>query len=555
MSVDIEEMAAHLERQRLKDVKEQYDTRATNATVAFLLCFFLGYLGAHRFYLGQWRSGLAHLVVFTLGAASVITGFLTTAPLNAALFVIGGVLVLASLIWEIIDLGRIDGEIHHRNTLLAEGLIAGALLADPTAIEGVARKVDETVHTAAAQSRAAGAIHAGSATAGMISLEDLAQARALAEESGRASISYQELSNFTVSATPEEQSGAEPVFKPATVTERHVNTEPLPASPEAAPVVEAQTHTHSENGYRVSDTEETDRVSGPSAAEVVGLGAAALGAAGLGFGMAEATHPQGVPASEPALQATSEPAVAPSLSLLPSRRRSTSRPPRSQRLHRPKTLPRRWNRPPTSRPLSQSLPLSQRRTAEPVAFAPPETPAEPVAPRIGSDVTDAGAPDYIEPAADVAFASSYPGYITLPDEPTPAPSEPIFASEGYTEPLAGTSAADAVTEPDIPLYFSPEATAPTYTPPATPEPPAESYVPPVPDVYSASAPQPETYTPSWEAPAAPVSPAPEPVAPAQEPQPLAELAGLGVVAGAGALAADTRSPTTAATARRRARRR
>ena len=196
MSVDIEEMAAHLDRQRLKDVKEQYDTRATNATVAFLLCFFLGYLGAHRFYLGQWRSGLAHLVVFTLGATSVITGFLTTAPLNAALFVIGGVLVLASLIWEIIDLGRIDREIHHRNTLLAEGLIAGALLTDPTAIEGIARKVDEAVHTAAAQSRAAGVIHAGNATAGMISLEDLAQARALAEESGRASISYQELSNF-----------------------------------------------------------------------------------------------------------------------------------------------------------------------------------------------------------------------------------------------------------------------------------------------------------------------------------------------------------------------
>ncbi|HEU0027143.1 MAG TPA: TM2 domain-containing protein, partial [Ktedonobacterales bacterium] len=97
MSVDIEELAAHLDRERLKDVKEQYEARATNATAAFLLCFFLGYLGAHRFYVGQWRAGLARLAPFILGVASVVAGFLTAAPLNAALFVIGGVLVLASL--------------------------------------------------------------------------------------------------------------------------------------------------------------------------------------------------------------------------------------------------------------------------------------------------------------------------------------------------------------------------------------------------------------------------------------------------------------------------
>ena len=120
------------------------------------------------------------------------------------------------------------------------------------------------------------------------------------------------------------------MFKPATVTERHVNTEPLPASPEAEPVVEAQTHTHSENGYHVSDTEETDRVSGPSAAEVVGLGAAALGAAGLGI-----RHGRGRTSAGRSGKRASASSRLPSLlsprsgRLLPSRRRSTSRQPKT----------------------------------------------------------------------------------------------------------------------------------------------------------------------------------------------------------------------------------
>ena len=38
---------------------------------AFILCFFLGVLGAHRFYVGKVGTGLLHLV--TLGALGVWT--------------------------------------------------------------------------------------------------------------------------------------------------------------------------------------------------------------------------------------------------------------------------------------------------------------------------------------------------------------------------------------------------------------------------------------------------------------------------------------------------
>ncbi len=532
MSVNIEEMAAHLGKPRQNEVVEQYEQSHTHATTAFLLCFFLGYIGAHRFYLGQWRSGLAHLAIFALGAAALVAGFLTTAPLNAAFFVIGGVLVLASLIWEIIDLGRIDSEIHQRNLLLAEGLIAGALLSDSTAIEQAESKLDEAVHTAASQSRAASAAPAA-ATAGMISLEDLAKARALAEESGRASISYQELSNFTVSETPEERAGMRPVFEPATVTERKVNTEPLPASPEEPPAVETQTHIHSEDAYRVTDSVETDHVSGPSAAEAIGLGAAALGAAGAGFGMAEEMSAHEIPASEPVSEAVTEPepAVTQSVEMASTEATSTLQ---ADEITAPVEATTS-NYTPTE-PVTPSAPAAPDFfTTETVAPTTPETS------RIGGDVTDAGTPTYIEPAADVAFSSSYPGYITLPEEPAPAPVEPIFANEVYSEPPTGTSAADAVTEPDIPLYITPDEPAPTYTPSAAPEPPAESYVPPVPDVYSAAAPQPELYRPSWETPTTPVTSTPEQVEPTRESNTLAEMAGLGAVAGAGALATDALS--------------
>lgn len=471
MSVDFDELAAHLDRQTRTATKAQYEQRSTHATTAFLLCFFLGYLGAHRFYLGQWRTGLAHLVVFLAGAAAVIAGYFTSKPLDEALYVIGGLVILASLIWEIVDLGRIDNEIHRRNTLLAEGLIAGALLADPAPVEGAMRKLDEVVHTAGAQSRAASMTPAA-ATPGMISAADLAQARALAEESGSASISYNEVSNFTVSETPEERAGKEQATEPVSTTERTVNPNATVAADEVAPAIETQTHTHSESGYRVTDSDETDHVAGPSAAEVIGLGGAALGAAGLGYAAVEAAHAHDDGATySPAADEVTAPYT-----------------------------------PPPAEPAPDSVETPSSEPVTPAYSAPNEA----ATPRSGGDVTDAGAPARFEPAADVAYGGSHPSYVSIPGGP---------------ETAYGGLAEDTPTA-DMPLSFTPDA-APTVAPAP------EAYIPPAPEVYSAPAEPAQAAAPSWD----------EPTAPMAEPQPdagshVAEVAGLGALAGAGALAAD-----------------
>lgn len=41
---------------------QQEDISDRNSTMSFLLCFFFGYFGAHKFYVGKWIQGLAYLL-------------------------------------------------------------------------------------------------------------------------------------------------------------------------------------------------------------------------------------------------------------------------------------------------------------------------------------------------------------------------------------------------------------------------------------------------------------------------------------------------------------
>lgn len=222
MSVDISQMAmtARLDSERQAVVKSQYEECETNPTAAYLLCFFLGSAGAHRFYLKEWRVGFAHLALFLLGAVSLIFGLTQTLPLTsqlashpvgAALDTLGVLLLLAALIWEIIDLGRIDEQVYQRNLLIAEGIIAANLLAES---EGAGAQGADT----AASGAAAGA-------AGVITANEVADARALAEETGgRSNIAYS-------SASPYDVSAAEPMAPP---TPYAVEQTPTSSAAEAA---------------------------------------------------------------------------------------------------------------------------------------------------------------------------------------------------------------------------------------------------------------------------------------------------------------------------------
>lgn len=63
---------------------------STNLAIALGLWFFLGYLGAHRFYQGRVGSGIAILLLFALGAATSV-------------ILIGFIPLLVVFLWWLID--------------------------------------------------------------------------------------------------------------------------------------------------------------------------------------------------------------------------------------------------------------------------------------------------------------------------------------------------------------------------------------------------------------------------------------------------------------------
>ncbi|MCK7675235.1 TM2 domain-containing protein [Corynebacterium pygosceleis] len=64
--------------------------------VTVLLCFFLGELGVHNFYIGQQKTGTIQLVVYCV---AFLIGVLTLG--------IGFILLLPSVIWKFIDLFKL----------------------------------------------------------------------------------------------------------------------------------------------------------------------------------------------------------------------------------------------------------------------------------------------------------------------------------------------------------------------------------------------------------------------------------------------------------------
>lgn len=90
-------------------VAMQYDANKKSGVVAYLLWFFLGMFGAHRFYLGSKGPAIAQLVITLI---SILT---------AVIFI--GLIGLAAVgIWVIVDAFLIPGMIQSYNTRLAAHL-------------------------------------------------------------------------------------------------------------------------------------------------------------------------------------------------------------------------------------------------------------------------------------------------------------------------------------------------------------------------------------------------------------------------------------------------
>ncbi|MGO8949474.1 MAG: TM2 domain-containing protein [Ktedonobacterales bacterium] len=151
MTVDIERLTSHLSPSQRDEISRAYKKQEENETAAFLWCFFLGWIGAHRFYLREWGLAIIHVVLVLIMAGIIVAGVM--ANLNSTLVVLAALpFGLAALIWEVIDLFRIDDEVSARNLKLAETIIASAMLADTTVLQQAQTELDPVVHNVAARS-------------------------------------------------------------------------------------------------------------------------------------------------------------------------------------------------------------------------------------------------------------------------------------------------------------------------------------------------------------------------------------------------------------------
>jgi TM2 domain-containing membrane protein YozV len=85
----------------------RYDANKKSVIVAYLLWFFLGMFGVHRFYLGRWISGLI-LLLFTLVAGALYV------------ILVGMVLMAIPGLWWLIDALLIPGMTRSYNNELVD---------------------------------------------------------------------------------------------------------------------------------------------------------------------------------------------------------------------------------------------------------------------------------------------------------------------------------------------------------------------------------------------------------------------------------------------------
>lgn len=89
----------------------QYDARKKSVGVAYLLWFFFGMLGVHRFYLQRSGSAIAILLM-------------TLASFLLMVFAVGMITIIIPAIWVFIDLFLIPGMTRDYNSRLAGSLSA-----------------------------------------------------------------------------------------------------------------------------------------------------------------------------------------------------------------------------------------------------------------------------------------------------------------------------------------------------------------------------------------------------------------------------------------------
>lgn len=87
----------------------QYDIEKKSLLAAYVLWFFLGYVGAHRFYLGRTLSGL---LMLALAAVTLVLSLVSFGILSFLWLLVG--------LWWLVDALLIPGIVAGRNSRIAD---------------------------------------------------------------------------------------------------------------------------------------------------------------------------------------------------------------------------------------------------------------------------------------------------------------------------------------------------------------------------------------------------------------------------------------------------
>jgi TM2 domain-containing membrane protein YozV len=90
-----------------------FEASKKSAGVTYLLWFFLGGIGVHRFYMGRAGSAVGMIILNVLGWVTLIVG-------------VGLLFFLALGIWLIVDAFLIPGWVRQHNTMLMAKLSSGS---------------------------------------------------------------------------------------------------------------------------------------------------------------------------------------------------------------------------------------------------------------------------------------------------------------------------------------------------------------------------------------------------------------------------------------------